>query len=1421
MKRYIRSSETSSKSTDPQSEYEYRKHIYLKRKHEFETLGEDDNNDVLSREEKMNIAKAEMDKVNPKSVKSAKDATFKINEIKASEAVSDDDNYNPYSFMVGDQLEWSGLYGGEYKGVVTNVTDEYITVDVMWTAEDTGDTIIDTQRFEIATDPEGRECIIVYRYRDTAGYVYPPSNSRSSKDATFKTDKRLSPTSERYKGYLIVLDRGGDGYNVYDKHRELEDAGYPSRKAAKEFIDSLLVEDDQFISSASYGGAFDIEDNQYSAWRELASKSVEDSDGFYTDYTLYTDGQTYICMFGDKNLYEPDASYADYETESEQDAWDWFNSYTGFADEEDEEYEYYDILESTQAINSSQYPYRQNDINDKLDTLYDRACATFGEDLVNKIVVECGGPTPGENPDSWWSDSLDTEKFYHKLTELFLNNMLNYEDFEDASDMDMFAYNCVAEEYDLPTVEDLDSPGYVYDPQKVWEQFRNKITNISSTTGVYYPNGKEVTDIDLDTYLDYNFGTDRDKDNSKYTTEEKQRSVDYWFKKHDTIRGSESTEAINSGYSPDLLNDLVNYYRSFDTMSSEEIWDEIVAEYNNEDLANDVLESLDDYDEEGAYDVYSSSDIKASMGRYDEYYGQTAAATYGDLIADRLKGKSVSKRRDTANEPGGLIYEADKLGIDMWDLLEALEGMCNEGRAREMDDSTYKILGACCDVYSSEDFDDYEDDLDHPDQEYDSAATSINSTKLPAIYRMIKLQPGTVGVDFGGGKFNNAIDYLRDQDVTLCVYDPYNRSAEHNKEVLRTLRANGGADFAINSNVLNVIKEPEARKGVLENIKKITKPGAPIYITVYEGRGDAKEGVTKSGYQLNRKTADYLEEIQEVFPDAKRRGKLIVATNKGSANSSVDIKASSEIIWDDLDWNEQIQVMKRYIRNYKGTRIFEDFADYINKPVEDIIDSFTDAESHEDIKIPERMQLDSEYRNDDIYSSSSVDANTDEYSRVDASSRTVNSSTNIKASSTEGYVYTYCDECGKKNRVKVAFNSFNEPFNDTEYKCKYCGTNNLLTDPHSYDENGNVVEASQSFLDRIEELMEQGLDEDTASREAYAEFYPDEYDADDYDEIYSANYGGAYYVEVNSTQRGTAPYEKKFSDFNSALSFAKKRGNSKTTIYIWDIPKEERSSNSVPNAVYNFDSGWQIIRPVNANEDRADDEIYSSTTSSSRYWYFTRHGVQPGSVPKYVNILDIVDTPEGSYFLTDGVILTDDLRNYEIKERKPKNDVVEASKSTKGETVEAGYYDMPEPPIDPPEDDSWTEVDGWIEDVDLDVDAIIEVLDDGSWIYEDETYPWAVSKDSYNGDHYSYEYYVHIGDPGTIVEDFDDVIEKYIPSEEGRYHLKCKATLKYFIEGVEVKQSYYNDEEVYKDNASVEFDEYDSKVENVSVERIW
>lgn len=338
------------------------------------------------------------------------------------------------------------------------------------------------------------------------------------------------------------------------------------------------------------------DNNTYDAsdWVELASKSVEDSDGFYTDYTLYTDGSIYICMFGDKEIYEPDENYADYETEIEQEAWDWFNSYTGFADEEDE------------------------------------------------------------------------------------------------------------------------------------------------------------------------------------------------------------------------------------------------------------------------YDVYSSEDIKASMGRYDDYFGQTAAAAYGDLISDNLKGKTVSKRKDTANEPGGLIYEANELDIDMWDLLEALEGMCRQGRAREIDDSTYEILGA---------------------------SNASSNSRL-------------------------------DQKVN-------------------------------------------ASQSYLDRIEELMEQG------------------------LDEETASR-EAYAEFYPD--------------------------EYDADDYD--------------------------------------------------------------DSIYSSDSSKAFT-------------------------GYVRTLCDNCGHLNRVKVIFPEFNKPFEDTNYKCESCGAINELTDPHVYDEDGYIISSTTSSkLDKLKsKLIKAVHDVMTSDKFGFLEDNVNEYSA--------------------------------------------------------------------------------------------------------------------------------------------------------------------------------------------------------------------------------------------------------------------------------------------------------------------------------------
>ena len=362
-------------------------------------------------------------------------------------------------------------------------------------------------------------------------------------------------------------------------------------------------------------------------------------------------------------------------------------------------------------------------------------------------------------------------------------------------------------------------------------------------------------------------------------------------------------------------------------------------------------------------------------------------------------------------------------------------------------------------------------DLENTEQEFSSAATSINSAKLPAIYSMVEFRPGDVVVDFGGGKFDNAVNYLKDKNVTLLVYDPYNRSAEHNKEVLRLLKEHGGADAAVNSNVLNVIKEPEAREAVLKNIKKITKRGAPIYITVYEGRGDGAEGPTKSGYQLNRKTGDYMDEVGSVFSNVKRKGKLITAINestkhiKSSRNetfqndkrlSSTSTNVLETQMIDDLEYFYEVypEAMEPILIRNGATPDKDNWLDGCNIP-----QAYNEAVAY----------FESKYDNDDEYSELDTGVGSrlgwsnyirsGMYEELDSDDY-VDDRRELASKSTEGYVYTYCDECGKKNRVKVTFNNFNEPFNDTEYKCKYCGANNLLTDPHSYAKNGNLVEAS-------------------------------------------------------------------------------------------------------------------------------------------------------------------------------------------------------------------------------------------------------------------------------------------------------------------------------------------------------------------------
>jgi hypothetical protein len=76
----------------------------------------------------------------------------------------------------------------------------------------------------------------------------------------------------------------------------------------------------------------------YTEWDMVDTKQVQDSDGFWTDYTLWHNTVTgmWECTFGDKEIYYPENTYADAEFETEDEAREWFECYTGFADDEDD-----------------------------------------------------------------------------------------------------------------------------------------------------------------------------------------------------------------------------------------------------------------------------------------------------------------------------------------------------------------------------------------------------------------------------------------------------------------------------------------------------------------------------------------------------------------------------------------------------------------------------------------------------------------------------------------------------------------------------------------------------------------------------------------------------------------------------------------------------------------------------------------------------------------------------------------------------------------------------------------------------------------------------------------------------------------------------------------------------------------------------
>lgn len=114
-----------------------------------------------------------------------------------------------------------------------------------------------------------------------------------------------------------------------------------------------------------------------------------------------------------------------------------------------------------------------------------------------------------------------------------------------------------------------------------------------------------------------------------------------------------------------------------------------------------------------------------------------------------------------------------------------------------------------------------------------------------------------------------------------------------------------------------------------------------------------------------------------------------------------------------------------------------------------------------------------------------------------------------------------------------------------------------------------------------------------------------------------------------------------------------------------------------------FFAPW-FLREIGLNEAAEESLQEAFEKAGGPFWYFTKHGVQPGSVPKDIQILDIIDCANGSgtYFKSNKVLTAKELNDFEIVEKKPQGlkeasyggayDIADDQYFTKEELVEFG-----------------------------------------------------------------------------------------------------------------------------------------------------
>lgn len=162
-------------------------------------------------------------------------------------------------------------------------------------------------------------------------------------------------------------------------------------------------------------------------------------------------------------------------------------------------------------------------------------------------------------------------------------------------------------------------------------------------------------------------------------------------------------------------------------------------------------------------------------------------------------------------------------------------------------------------------------------QKLTSSATSINKTKLPAVFRKATFTAPLV-MDYGCGRYTDHIDaFIRDQHRTYLPYDPYNQPDDRNATtatlVCNAMYLRYPVDVVC-SNVLNVIDDDGEVQKIAHHLEQIVSAsGGKAFVTVYEGDRSGDGRVTgPDQYQRNAPLRSYLR----FFSNAKISNGMII-----------------------------------------------------------------------------------------------------------------------------------------------------------------------------------------------------------------------------------------------------------------------------------------------------------------------------------------------------------------------------------------------------------------------------------------------------------------------------------------------------------------------------------------------------------------